>query len=73
MTGRSRLRRLTENLDIKIELLMPDGGRAVPGACDQGSPLKEAAPRNPLRRELAKLAESLHERNLADGAARKQG
>ncbi len=69
VAGRSRLRRLAEGLDVKIELLMPDGGAKVAQACDDGTPLAEAAPRNPLRREIARLAASLHERNLADGAA----
>ena len=71
MGGRSRLRRLADGLDVKIELLMPDGGRAVGQAGDEGSPLGEAAARNPLRREIAKLAQSLHARNMAEDAARK--
>ena len=69
LAGRSRLRRLAEGLDVEIELLMPDGGRAVAQACDDGTPLAEAAPRNALRREIARLAGSLHERNLAGEAA----
>lgn len=69
--GRSRLRRLADGLDVKIELLMPDGGRAVARAGDEGAPLGEAAGRNPLRREIAKLAGSLHARNLAEDAARR--
>ena len=71
VTGRSRLRRLAEGLDVKIEILMPDGGAKVAQACDDGAPLAEAAPRNALRREIARLAASLHERNLAEDAAAK--
>ena len=65
VSGRSRLRRFAEGLDVKVELLLPDGGRAVAQACDGALPLAEAARRNPLRREIARLAGSLHERNLA--------
>lgn len=68
VSGRSRLRRLAEGLDVKIEILMPDGGAKVAQACDDGAPLAEAAARNPLRREIAGLAASLHERNLAEDA-----
>ena len=72
VSGRSRLRRLADGLDVKIEILMPDGGRAVARGCDDGAPLGETAPRNALRRAVARLAASLHERNLAQdaGAAR---
>lgn len=70
MSGRSRLRRLAEGLDVKIELLMPDGGAKVTQACDEGAPLAEVAPRNALRREIARLAASLHARNLGEDAGR---
>lgn len=70
LSGKSRVKRLAESLDIKIEVLMPDGGKAVHDACDQGIPLSEAAVKNPLRKEIAKLAASVHELNLsvAEGA-----
>lgn len=70
LSGKSRVKRLAESLDIKIEVLMPDGGKAVHDACDQGIPLSEAAAKNPLRKEIAKLAASVHELNLsvAEGA-----
>lgn len=70
LSGKSRVKRLAESLDIKIEVLMPDGGKPVHDACDQGVPLLEAAAKNPLRKEIAKLAASVHELNLsvAEGA-----
>ncbi len=61
LTGRSRVKRLAENLDIKLELLFPDGGRPVTEANDAGLPLSEAAPKNPLRKEILKLATSIHD------------
>lgn len=61
LQGRSRLKRMAESLDIKIELQLPDGQRPVMQACDHGQPLAQTAAKNPLRKEIAKLAASLHE------------
>ncbi len=69
--GRSRVRRLAESLGISIELQFPDGGKVVAEAADQGVPLAEAAPKNALRKEIAKLARQIHEVNLADAVPQK--
>ena len=71
LQGRSRVKRLAESLGISIDLQFPDGGRAVSESADQGIPLAESAPKNALRREIAKLAKSIHEVNLADAAPQK--
>ncbi len=71
LTGKSRVRRMAESLDISIDLLLPDGGRPVAQACDHGLPLAECAAKNPLRKEIARLARSLHDlgrRNEAEAA-----
>jgi pilus assembly protein CpaE len=60
LTGRARVKRLAESLDIKIELQLPDGGREVAQAGDHGLPLAETASKNPLRKEIQKLAQSLY-------------
>lgn len=65
LTGKSRVKRMAESLDIKIEVLMPDGGKQVVQSNDHGVPLSEVAAKNPLRKEIQKLAESVHETNLA--------
>ena len=65
LTGKSRVKRMAESLDIKIELLMPDGGKQVVQSNDHGLPLSEVAAKNPLRKEIEKLAQSVHETNLA--------
>ena len=65
LSGKSRVKRLAESLDIKIEVLIPDGGKAVHDACDQGIPLLTTAIKNPVRKEIAKLAKSVHELNLS--------
>ncbi len=70
LTGKSRVKRMAESLDIKIDILMPDGGKQVIQSNDHGVPLSEVAAKNPLRKEIQKLAESVHETNLevAEGA-----
>lgn len=60
LNGKSRIKRMSELLEIGIELQLPDGGSAVSNSSDHGTPLANAAKRNPLRKEIAKLAFSLH-------------
>ncbi|NHX27268.1 pilus assembly protein CpaE, partial [Escherichia coli] len=61
LTGKSRVKRLAENLDIDIELQLPEGGKSVVQAADHGLPLSETAGKLPLRKEIQKLAQSLFE------------
>ena len=70
LAGKSRAKRLAESLDITLELQLADGGRQVTQSNDHGLPLAETAPKNPLRKEIAKLAKSLHELNKAAEAAK---
>jgi len=67
--ARSRVKRLAESLEIGLELQLPDGGRAVSQSADHGLPLASTAAKNPLRREIAKLALSLHELGRDDAEA----
>jgi pilus assembly protein CpaE len=69
VTGKSRVKRLAESLDIKIEVQMPDGGKVIRDACDQGLPLAQSAAKSPLRKEIQKLAQSIHELNVSAAAA----
>ncbi len=69
VTGKSRVKRLAESLDIKIEVQMPDGGKVIRDACDQGLPLAQSAAKSPLRKEIQKLAQSIHELNVSAVAA----
>ena len=69
MSGKSRAKRMAESLDIDIELYMPDGGKQIAQSCDHGLPLSETAAKNPLRKEIAKLAQSLHEVNQSEVTA----
>jgi len=65
LAAKSRVKRMAESLDISIELYLPDGGSAVAQANDQGLPLASTAPKNPLRRDIQKLAKSLIDVNTA--------
>ncbi len=61
MSGKSRVKKMAESLDISIEVQLPDGLRPAAQAGDHGLPLAEGAPKNPLRKEIQKLAQSVHE------------
>lgn len=61
LTGKARVKRMAESLDISIDVMLPDGGRPVMQASDHGQPLAQLASKNPLRKEIAKLAKSLFE------------
>lgn len=61
LQGKSRVKRLAESLDIAIEVQLPDGGKQVMQSCDHGQPLAMSAGKNPLRKEIQKLARSLYE------------
>ncbi|WP_347311084.1 AAA family ATPase [Defluviimonas sp. SAOS-178_SWC] len=69
LSGKGRVKRLAESLDITIELQLPDGAKQVTQSNDHGLPLAETAAKNPLRREIAKLAKSIFDVNVAAEAA----
>ncbi len=65
LSARSRVKRMAESLDIDIEVQLPDGGKQVTQANDHGLPISESAAKNPLRKEIQKLAKSLYDLNKA--------
>lgn len=65
LSAKSRVKRMAESLDISFELQLPDGGAQVTQANDHGLPLQENAGKNALRKEIQKLAKSLHDLNKA--------
>ena len=69
LSGKSRVKRMGESLEISIEVHLPDGGRPVSQSGDHGLPLASSAAKNPLRKEIAKLAASLHELGKSDAEA----
>ncbi len=61
LSGKGRIKRMAESLGISIDLQMPDGGKPITQGADHGLPLAQSAAKNPLRREIAKLAASILE------------
>jgi len=61
LSGKARVKRMAESLDISLDLQLPDGGKPVSAAGDHGQPLAASAPKNPLRKEIMKLAQQLYE------------
>lgn len=59
LSGKARVRRVAESLGIEYSYNLPEGGKQVINACDQGVPLAEAAKSNPLRKEIAKVAKAI--------------
>ncbi|WP_136645047.1 AAA family ATPase [Tabrizicola sp. YIM 78059] len=70
LSAKARVKRMAESLDISIEVQLPDGGEQVTQANDHGLPIAESAAKNPLRKELQKLAKSLHDLNKSVEAAK---
>ena len=70
LSAKSRVKRMAESLDIAIEVQLPDGGHQVTQANDHGLPLSESSAKNPLRREIQKLAKSLYDLNKAAESAK---
>ena len=66
LNGKSRVKRLGESLGVAIDVLLPDGGKPVAQSADHGAPMADGIPKNPLRKEIAKLAQSVHDVNQAD-------
>lgn len=68
LSGKSRAKRMAESLGITIGVNLPDGGTQVREANDHGLPLAEFAAKNPLLKEIRKLAETLHQIEAAAAA-----
>jgi pilus assembly protein CpaE len=60
MGGKARVKKLAESLGVEININLPDGGRAVRDSGDHGLPLMRNAAKNPLRKEIAKIAKDLN-------------
>lgn len=71
LSGKARAKRMAESLDITIEVSLPDGGTQVTQANDHGLPLADFAAKNPLLKEVRKLAQTLlasHRNQIAAAA-----
>jgi pilus assembly protein CpaE len=71
LNGKSRVKRLAESLGISIEVQLPDGGKPIAQNADHGVPMAVGVPKNAMRKEIMKLAQSVHAVNMADAAEAK--
>ncbi len=69
INGKARAKRLAESLGVEINIMLPDGGKSVLAAGDEGTPLAESAPKNALRKEFKSIAQSIFDAVVADKAA----
>lgn len=70
LAGKGRVKKLADSLGVQITTLLPDGGKQVMQAGDHGQPLAEVAKKNPLRKEIARLAQGLHKAMITEAAAK---
>ncbi len=59
LNGKTRVGRFSESLGINVNIMLPDGGKSITQAGDQGEPLAISAAKNPLRKEIKKIAGTL--------------
>ncbi len=69
LSGKARAKRMAEGLGIEFSVMLPDGGKQVQMAGDHGQPLVRQAGKNPLRKEIAKLAAELYAIGQSDAEA----
>ncbi len=69
LSGKARAKRMAESLDIDFEVMLPDGTTHVTHANDHGLPLSEVSPKNPLLKEIRKLALTIASANRVDNRA----
>ncbi|WP_092888203.1 AAA family ATPase [Roseicitreum antarcticum] len=69
LAGKSRAKRMAESLDISFQLMIPDGLAQVSESNDHGLLLANFAPKNPVHKEIRKLAEQLYDLDRAAEAA----
>ncbi|MEM9319409.1 MAG: AAA family ATPase [Pseudomonadota bacterium] len=60
LNGKGRVKKLSESLGVSISTMLIDGGKQVTECSDHGATLAELAKKNPLRKDIVKLAASLH-------------
>lgn len=70
LNGKNRMKKMADSLGVSFSTLLPDGGKPVLQAGDNGETLAEAAKKNPLRKEIMKLTDGLYKAMAADVKAK---
>jgi pilus assembly protein CpaE len=65
MSGRGRIEKFADSLEVKFHSVLSDGGKQVTEVNDQAAPLRELAASNALAKDIAKLAKELHAARMA--------
>ena len=71
LSGRTRMKRMAESLDINIGEMLSDGGPQLTEANEEGQPLSEGAAKNPVRKEIMRLAKQLIDLSVGETAKAK--
>lgn len=61
LSGKARMKRMADSLEIEFRYQLPDGGKAVANSGDEGDALAETNAKNPLRKEILKIAKTISE------------
>lgn len=70
LNGKHRMKKMADSLGVSFSTHLPDGGKPVMQAGDNGEPLATAARKNPLRREIVRLGDGLHKAMIAGAQAK---
>ncbi|WP_346345207.1 AAA family ATPase [Gymnodinialimonas ceratoperidinii] len=70
LNGKNRMKKMADSLGVSFSTHLPEGGKPVMQAGDNGEPLAEAAKKNPLRKEIMKLTDGLYKAMVAGASAK---
>ncbi len=69
LSGKSRVKRMAESLALEFRWHLSDGGKQIPSSGDHGVPISELAAKNPLRKDIVKIAETFADLCVQDTLA----
>ena len=69
LSGKTRVKRVAESLNITFLHQIPDGGKQIVNSCDQGTPLAEGARASPVRKEIMRMVEKFVSEETEKSAA----
>jgi pilus assembly protein CpaE len=69
LSGKARAKRMAESLDISLDINLSDGLAQVTHANDHGLPMSEIVPKNPLLKDIKKLAQALFDSHKSTAQA----
>ncbi|HID67230.1 MAG TPA: pilus assembly protein CpaE, partial [Roseibacterium sp.] len=70
LNGKNRMKKMAESLGVTFSTMLPDGGKPVMQAGDNGETLAESVKKNPLRKEILKLSDGLYKAMITGAQAK---